>query len=36
MTMSNSEVIPHKPNTQTNYIPVASAKQVFKKGHQYY
>jgi hypothetical protein len=30
--MSNVEVINHKPYIQRNYITVASAKQVFKKG----
>jgi hypothetical protein len=30
--MSNFQVTSHKPYTQTNYITVASAKQVFKKG----
>jgi len=29
--MSDFEVISHKPHIQRNYIPVASAKQVFKK-----
>jgi len=30
--MSNFEIISHKPYVQRNYITVASAKQVFKKG----
>jgi hypothetical protein len=30
--MSNFEVIPLKPYMQRDYIPLASAKQVFKKG----
>jgi len=30
--MSNFEVVSHKPYIQRNYIPVTSAKQVFKKG----
>jgi len=30
--MSNFQVISHKPYIQRNYIPVASAKIVFKKG----
>ena len=31
MTMSNFEIISHKPYIQRNYLPVASAKRVFKK-----
>ena len=30
--MSDFKVISHKPYIQRKYIPVASAKQVFKKG----
>jgi len=30
--MSNFEIISHKPYEQRNYITLANAKQVFKKG----
>ena len=32
----NFQAISHKPFIQRNYIPVASAKDVFEKKHQYH